>query len=87
MALPIIDASFAAAREWLADDDPLVLVSLDVISPEAVELGEPLRAGDALVVASQLAAALAPAKSGRVLAESLGSASEGLLSDRLAALG
>jgi hypothetical protein len=58
MAMHVIDAAFEAARTHLADDDPLVRRSLDVISPEMIEAGEPLRALDALIVADQLEAAL-----------------------------
>ncbi len=58
LALPVLDAAFEAARLHLDDDDPLRQVAVNVLSPEMVAAGEPLRAADALVVAGQLKQAL-----------------------------
>ncbi len=56
MAVAVLDAGFAAAREHLAHDDPLRQVALEVIRPEILHEDdpEPLRAVDALLVAQQL---------------------------------
>lgn len=58
LALPVVDAAFEAARQFLADDDPLARVATEVVSVDMIESGEPLRAVDALVVAGQLESAL-----------------------------
>ena len=60
MALPVMDAVLAAVKGQLPVDDPVVLSVLDVISPEAVDSGEPLRAADVLVVVGVLKARLGP---------------------------
>jgi hypothetical protein len=60
MALPVMDAVLKAARELLPSD-PVVATIRDVISPEAITEGRPLRAVDALIVVEQLHAALGQA--------------------------
>lgn len=67
LALPVLDAAFVAARQFLANDDPLAHVATDAVSAEMIEAGEPLRAVDALHVARQLEAALGEPRSGVVL--------------------
>jgi hypothetical protein len=60
MALPVIDAVLEAAKEILPGD-PVIATMRQVVSPEAVAEGEPLRAVDVLVVVDQLHAALSEA--------------------------
>lgn len=57
MAVPVLDAVLTEAKAALGGD-PVVAVMRDVISPETIEAGEPIRALDALIVARQLHAAL-----------------------------
>lgn len=59
MALPVLDAVVAQARAWRPSDPVLDRVS-DVISPAAVEAGEPIRAVDALLVVDLLFSTLKP---------------------------
>lgn len=59
MALPVLDAVVSQAREWRPSDPVLDRVS-DVISPAAVEAGEPIRAVDALLVVDLLFSTLKP---------------------------
>jgi len=59
MALPVLDAVIADVRNVLPHD-AIVKVVDDVISPEAIERGEPVRAIDALIVAQQIDAAIGP---------------------------
>jgi hypothetical protein len=61
MAEPVLDACLQAFREHVSDD-PIVGAIREVLSPEAASEGEPVRAVDAALVASQLAAALGPEK-------------------------
>lgn len=61
MAVPVLDACLQAFREHVPDD-PIVLSIRQVVSPEAVADGEPVRAVDAALVAGQLAAALGTEK-------------------------
>lgn len=61
MALPVLEAVLQACREQVPDD-PIVGAIRDLVSPEAVADGEPVRAVDAALVAGQLAAALGPEK-------------------------
>lgn len=58
MALPVLDAVIAAAREHVPSGDPILSVIQDVISAESVGAGEPIRAIDALLVVDQLTAIL-----------------------------
>ncbi|RDI21707.1 hypothetical protein [Lentzea flaviverrucosa] len=58
-ALPVFDAVVEAVRAALPND-PVVEAVRGVISPEQIELGEPIRAADALLVAEQLDAAIGP---------------------------
>lgn len=60
MALPVIDADLEAAREF-APGDPVIATMREVVSPETVDEGEPLRAVDVLVVVDQLYAAFSEA--------------------------
>ncbi len=57
-ALPVLDAAVTAGKDALDADDPIVAAIRDVISPEAIETGESVLASDALLVVTQLAAAL-----------------------------
>jgi hypothetical protein len=59
MALPVVAACLDAFKAH-ASDDPVVQAIRDVVSPEAVAAGEPVRAVDAVVVVGQLALALGP---------------------------
>src|ERR687891_61244 len=61
MALPVIDAVLEAAKEFLPGD-PVIATMREVVSPESVAEGEPLRAVDVLVVVDQLHAALDDAR-------------------------
>jgi hypothetical protein len=58
MALPVMDAVVRAARQFVHLDDPILDSIEDVISPEAVQRGEPIRATDAQLVLWQLHLAL-----------------------------
>src|SRR5438270_9899747 len=53
MALPVIDAVLAYARSVLPGD-PVVGAVGEVISADNIGLGEPMRAAELLLVASQL---------------------------------
>jgi hypothetical protein len=57
IALPVLGAVFEAVRTALPDD-PVVEAVRDIVSPEQVASGEPVRAADALLVAKQLDAAI-----------------------------
>lgn len=57
MAVPVLDACLQAFREHVPDD-PIVAAIQEVMSPEAVAAGEPVRAVDVMLVAGQLAQAL-----------------------------
>ena len=57
MALPVLDAVIEEVKAALGED-PVVRAVAGVISPETIELGEGIRAVDALLVAEQLDAAL-----------------------------
>jgi hypothetical protein len=59
LAVPVLDACLQAFREHVPDD-PIVLSIREVMSPEAVADGEPVRAVDAALVAGQLAIAIGP---------------------------
>jgi len=61
MALPVMDAVLEAAKEFLPGD-PVIARMREVVSPETVAEGEPLRAVDVLVVVDQLHAALDEAR-------------------------
>jgi hypothetical protein len=58
IALPVVDAVLAAAREHVKEGDPVLDAISGLITPESVAEGEPIRAVDALVVADQLLEAL-----------------------------
>jgi hypothetical protein len=57
IALPVLDAVLTEAAKWVPDD-PVVDASRGLITPEAIEAGDPLRAVDVLLVADQLYQAL-----------------------------
>lgn len=59
LALPVLDACLVAYREFVPTD-PVASAIRDLVSPEAIESGEPVRAVDAALVAGQLAGALGP---------------------------
>jgi hypothetical protein len=65
IALPVLDAVLSAVRGSLLDGDPVLATLPDLISPEAIEAGEPIRAVDALLVVGQLENALDRAISAR----------------------
>ncbi len=54
IALPVLDAVLSNAKTLIGDDDPVVNAAADVISPETIERGEPVRSVDALLVAETL---------------------------------
>lgn len=58
-AIPVVDAVVSSIRAKLPDD-AVVAVIRDVVSIEAIEEGEPVRALDLLVIVGQLQAALGP---------------------------
>jgi len=57
IAIPVLDAALSAVRD-LAADNSVVASVRDVISAEAVEEGEPVRATDILLVVTTLLAVL-----------------------------
>jgi hypothetical protein len=57
IALPVLDAAIEDIKAALPDD-PVVAAVAGIISPETIEVGEPIRAVDALLVVEQLAAAI-----------------------------
>lgn len=57
MAVPVLDACLQAFKDHVPND-PIVAAIREVVSPEAIEAGEPVRAVDAALVAGQLAVAL-----------------------------
>jgi hypothetical protein len=57
-ALPVIDAVLASAREHVLPGDPVLAALSDLISPETIERGEPIRALEAFLVTDQLLEAL-----------------------------
>lgn len=59
MAVPVLDACIEDVKAAVADD-PVVRAVAGVISPDAIALGEPVRAVDALLVAKQLDAVIGP---------------------------
>jgi hypothetical protein len=58
-ALAVVDATIAAVRA-VRPDDLVVRATADLLSPERIASGEPVRAADVLVVAEQFLAALGP---------------------------
>jgi hypothetical protein len=59
IALPVLDAVIESIREALPDNAVVAAVR-GVLSPEQIASGEPIRAADALLVATQLSAAIGP---------------------------
>lgn len=57
IAISVLDAVFNDIKSTLGDD-PVVTAVEEIISPERIEAGEPIRAADALLVAEQLNAAI-----------------------------
>lgn len=57
LAIPALDAALSAIRD-LIPDNPVTSRVQDIISPEAVAAGEPIRAVDVLVVVDLLLGAL-----------------------------
>jgi hypothetical protein len=55
IAIPVLDAALSAVRD-LASSNPVVASVRDVISAEAIEEGEPVRAVDVLMVVTTLLA-------------------------------
>ena len=53
-AIAVVDRVLEQARGVLPPDDPIVSSIRDVVSPEAIEEGEPIRAIDLLLVVDQL---------------------------------
>lgn len=58
MALPVLSTCIEQFRA--ASEDPIAASVRDVVSPDAIAEGEPVRAVDALLVVHQLAVALGP---------------------------
>jgi hypothetical protein len=53
-AIQEVDAVLSAARPLIPDGDPVLDRLADVVSPESVEAGEPVRAFDLLIVVDQV---------------------------------
>jgi hypothetical protein len=53
LAIPALDAALSAIRD-LIPDNPIASRVQDIISPEAIQEGEPIRAVDVLVVVDLL---------------------------------
>lgn len=60
IAIPVFDAVLEAIKDGIGRDNPVVQATAGVISPETIELGEPIRAADALVVATLLDSEIGP---------------------------
>ncbi len=58
IALPVLDAVIETIKDDIGRDNPVVAAVAGIISPETIELGEPIRAADALLVATMLDAEL-----------------------------
>lgn len=58
LALPVLDTVISAAREHVVAGDPVLDVLTGLITAEAIEAGEPVRAMDALLAVEQLELAL-----------------------------
>jgi len=58
IAVPVIDAVIATARENMLLDNPVLAALPDLISPEALAAGEPIRAIDAYIALGQIEEAL-----------------------------
>lgn len=58
MAVPVMDAIFSSAKDFVKDD-PIVATIRDVIAPESIE-DEHVRVFDALIVVGALSEALGP---------------------------
>jgi hypothetical protein len=56
-AIAALDAALSEVKRALPND-PVVQAVAEVISPETIDAGEPVRAFDALLVAEQLSAAI-----------------------------
>ncbi len=54
IALPVLDAVIANAKAVIGPADPVVQAAVDVVSPETISAGEPVRAVDALLFAQML---------------------------------
>lgn len=54
IAVPVLDACLTELKRTLPNDDVVVAQIRDVISVEAIEAGEPIRAADALLLVSAL---------------------------------
>lgn len=67
IAVPVMDAIIASAKEFVADD-PIVVTIRDVISPESLD-DEHVRVFDALIVVGALREALGPAPPPRIIYE------------------
>ena len=51
-AQPVLDEVLSHAKRVIGPDDPVIARTADLISPEALIRGEPIRASDVLIVAS-----------------------------------
>jgi hypothetical protein len=58
MAIPVVDAVLAEGRTHLPEGDSILGAIRDVMSPESVEIGEPVRVLEVLLVVEQLEARL-----------------------------
>jgi len=67
-ALSLLDAVVSEARQALPPDSSLGDSVVDIVSVEAIEAGDPLRAADALVVIGQLLAVLEDGSAGELVA-------------------
>jgi len=57
LAIPAVDAAISAVRNAIPDNAVVARIE-DVISPEAIDTGEPIRAVDVLLVVTILLAAM-----------------------------
>jgi hypothetical protein len=58
LALPVVDSVLAVARNHVQEGDPVLNAVTELITPETIEDGAPIRAADALLVSGQLLVAL-----------------------------
>lgn len=70
-ALRPLDACWALLRDELDDGDPILESIRDVISPEAIEAGKPIRVVNALFVVGLLKTRLAPTHNASIQSSAL----------------
>ena len=60
VALSVVEQVIQQAKAYLGDDNAIASSVIDIISADAIEESQPIRAADLLVVVGQLLAALPP---------------------------